>query len=124
MGGVAGHAGLFGTAADVAAIALAILEPRRLGLNAGSLVPMLRPVAEGAGIRTVGFIRAADAESVRGVLPDDAVGHLGFTGTSLWIDVKRPRVYVLLTNRVHPEVPKEPFTTTRRAFHALASTLS
>jgi CubicO group peptidase (beta-lactamase class C family) len=123
LGGVAGNAGLFGTAADVAAIALAILDPRRLGLEAGALDPMLRPVAEGAGIRTVGFIRARDAESVRGVLPDDAVGHLGFTGTSLWIDVARPRVYVLLTNRVHPRVPREPFTDTRRGFHRVAAGL-
>jgi len=123
LGGVAGHAGLFGSAAEVAAIALAILDPRRLGLSAGALDPMLRPVADGEGIRTVGFLRAKDAASVRGILPDAAVGHLGFTGTSLWIDAARPRVYVLLTNRVHPAVPKVPFTATRRAFHALADAL-
>ena len=123
LGGVAGHAGLFGTAADVAAISLAILDPRRLGLSAGALDPMLHPVAEGDGIRTVGFLRAKDSESVRGILPDDAVGHLGFTGTSVWIDEARPRVYVLLTNRVHPVVPSVPFTSTRRSFHAIASAL-
>jgi CubicO group peptidase (beta-lactamase class C family) len=123
LGGVAGHAGLFGAAADVAAIAMAILDPPRLRLAAGTLEPMLRPIAQGAGVRTVGFLRAGDAESVRGVLPDDAVGHMGFTGTSLWIDATRPRVYVLLTNRVHPQVPAQPFTVTRREFHALASGL-
>ena len=123
LGGVAGHAGLFGTVKDVAAIALAILDPRRLGLSAGALDPMLRPVAGGDGIRTVGFLRAEDADSVRGILPDAAVGHMGFTGTSLWIDEARPRVYVLLTNRVHPTVPDVPFTATRRAFHAIASAL-
>jgi CubicO group peptidase (beta-lactamase class C family) len=123
LGGVAGNAGLFGTAADVAAIAMAILDPDRLGLPAGALDPMLRPVSEGPGVRTVGFLRAADAESVRGVLPVDAVGHLGFTGTSLWIDAARPRIYVLLTNRVHPQVPDEPFAATRREFHAIAADL-
>jgi len=41
----------------------------------------------------------------------------------LWIDIARPRVYVLLTNRVHPIVPSVPFTATRRAFHELAATL-
>ena len=123
LGGIAGNAGLFGAAADVAAIGLAILDPTRLGLEAGALDPMLRPVAEGAGSRTVGFLRAEDAESVRGVLPDDAVGHLGFTGTSLWIDATRPRVYVLLTNRVHPQVPLQPFTVTRRGFHTIAAGL-
>lgn len=123
LGGVAGNAGLFGAASDVAVIALAILDPTRLGLGTRALEPMRQPVAEGAGIRTVGFLLARDAESVRGVLPDDAVGHLGFTGTSLWIDARRPRVYVLLTNRVHPHVPPQPFTVTRRGFHAVAAGL-
>jgi len=123
LGGVAGHSGLFGPAAEVAAIAVAILDPGRLGLSAGALDPMLHPVAKGEGIRTVGFLRAEDAASVRDILPDDAVGHLGFTGTSLWIDATRPRVYVLLTNRVHPSVPQVPFTATRRGFHALAAAL-
>jgi CubicO group peptidase (beta-lactamase class C family) len=123
LDGVAGNAGLFGTAADVAAIALAILDPARVGLDPRALDPMLRPIAKGAGVRTVGFLRAGDAESVRGILPDEAVGHLGFTGTSLWIDTTRPRVYVLLTNRVHPQVPQQPFLDTRRGFHALAATL-
>ena len=120
IGGIAGHAGLFGAAKDVAAIALAILDPTRIGLDAGALDPMLRPVEEGPGIRTVGFVCAKDTESVRGILPDGAVGHLGFTGTSLWIDAMRPRVYVLLTNRVHPLVPQVPFVATRREFHRLA----
>ncbi len=123
LGGIAGHAGLFGTAQDVAAIALAILDPTRIGLDTGALDPMLRPVEEGPGIRTVGFVCAKDTDSVRGILPDDAVGHWGFTGTSLWIDATRPRVYALLTNRVHPRVPREPFTATRREFHRLAAGL-
>ena len=123
LGGVAGHAGLFGTAADVAAIALAILDPGLLGLAQDALRPMLHSVAEGRGFRTVGFVRAADSETVGGVLPDDAVGHLGFTGTSVWIDTGRSRVYVLLTNRVHPRVPEASFVPTRRGFHALAAAL-
>jgi len=124
LGGVAGHAGLFGTATEVAAIALSLLDPVRLGLAPGDLDSMLLPVAGAAGSRTIGCLLAKDSDSVRGVLPDDAVGHWGFTGTSVWIDRARPRVYVLLTNRVHPEVPAEPFTATRRAFHSLASDLT
>jgi CubicO group peptidase (beta-lactamase class C family) len=123
LGGVAGHAGLFGTAKDVAAIALAILHPTRFGLPPSTLDPMLHPVAAGPAVRTVGFVRAPDAESVEGVLPDVSVGHSGFTGTSLWIDPMRPRVFVLLTNRVHPRVPSVPFVTTRREFHRLAAGL-
>lgn len=121
LGGVAGHAGLFGSASDVAAIAGALVDPGRLGLPAGTFDAILRPDTRQSGARTIGLLRAADSESVLGVLPDDAVGHWGFTGTSVWIDPARPRIYVLLTNRVHPAVPKEPFTTTRRAFHLRAS---
>jgi CubicO group peptidase (beta-lactamase class C family) len=123
LGGVAGHAGLFGTATDLAAIAAALLDPRRIGLESRDLDAMFHPVSPRAGSRTIGFLRAKDSDSVRGVLPDDAVGHWGFTGTSLWIDAARPRVYVLLTNRIHPRVPQEPFTATRRAFHVSASAL-
>jgi CubicO group peptidase (beta-lactamase class C family) len=120
LSGVAGHAGLFATAHDVAAIARAILEPERLGTTPTVLAPMFRPVTPQSGARTFGFLVASDAESVRGILPDASVGHFGFTGTSVWIVPERRRVYVLLTNRVHPIVPLTEFTATRRAFHAAA----
>jgi CubicO group peptidase (beta-lactamase class C family) len=119
LGGVAGHAGLFGTATDVARIALALLEPPRLGRPRGSFEAMLVPAGR-QGDRTVGLMTAASTESVKGILAADAVGHFGFTGTSLWIEPAASRVYVLLTNRVHPEVPAEDFVATRRAFHAAA----
>jgi serine-type D-Ala-D-Ala carboxypeptidase len=122
LGGVAGHAGLFGSAAAVAAIARAILAPERLGLPPDSLDAMFRS-AEGAAGRTFGLLSASHADSVRGVLPDRAIGHFGFTGTSLWIDPAAGRVYVLLTNRVHPIVPSRELTATRRAFHAAAAAL-
>lgn len=122
LGGVAGHAGLFGTAGEVAKIAIALLEPPRLGRPRGSFEAMLgRPDAGG---RTLGFLTAGRTESVRDVLRDGAVGHFGFTGTSLWIEPEASRVYVLLTNRVHPAVPAEDFVATRRAFHAAAVPLA
>ena len=123
LGGIAGHAGLFGTAADVASVALAILDPAGLGLPGAALEAMRRPPSVEPGRRTFGLLRAADAESVRGVLSDDAVGHFGFTGTSLWIDPTVPRIYVLLTNRVHPVVPGVDFARTRHGFHAAAAAL-
>ncbi|HEX4825038.1 MAG TPA: serine hydrolase domain-containing protein [Candidatus Polarisedimenticolaceae bacterium] len=122
LGGVAGHAGLFGTAKEVGSITRALLDPRPLGVGAELLTP-LWAADTAPGARTFGFHRAADTESVRGVLPDDAVGHFGFTGTSLWIDRSRPRIYVLLTNRVHPDVPGVDFTRTRRGFHERAAAL-
>jgi CubicO group peptidase (beta-lactamase class C family) len=120
LGGVAGHAGLFGTAEDVAAIAGAILRPESLGVGPEALRPMLTRATPQPQARTFGFLLASDAESVRGILPDTCAGHFGFTGTSVWIDPARRRVYVLLTNRVHPVVPAAEFTATRRAFHAAA----
>ena len=122
LGGVAGHAGLFGTAREVGTVARALLDPSPFGIGSETLVP-LWDAGAAPGARTFGFLKARDAESVRNVLPDEAVGHFGFTGTSLWIDRSRPRLYVLLTNRVHPDVPGVDFTRTRRGFHERAAAL-
>jgi CubicO group peptidase (beta-lactamase class C family) len=99
MDGVSGHAGLFGTAADVARFGCAVLDGRfapEEGWGTDPLVSSTRargfdtPSAEGAscGAR---FGRSG---------PLGALGHLGFTGTSLWIDLDRELVVALLTNRV------------------------
>jgi len=120
LAGVAGHAGLFGTVREVAIVAREILRPERLPLGGRARARLLTPV-EGAGSRAVGFQLARDSESVRGVLPDGAVGHLGFSGTSLWLDPQGDKFYVLLANRVHPSVPREEFLPVRRDFHRIAS---
>lgn len=116
LDGVAGHAGLFATADGVAAIASHVLDsPARRR--------MLEPVA-GAGSRSFGFTFAPLTDSVRGVLEDDAVGHFGFTGTSVWIEPRASRIYVLLTNRVHPAVPRADFSRVRQTFHRVAQRCS
>jgi CubicO group peptidase (beta-lactamase class C family) len=122
LGGVAGHAGLFGSAIDVARMATELLCPRVLPLDARARERLLRadPASEG---RTIGLVVGAHASAARGILPDDAPGHTGFTGTSLWLDPARERCYVLLTNRVHPRVPQRSFQPFRRAFHRIAKTL-
>jgi CubicO group peptidase (beta-lactamase class C family) len=114
LGGIAGHAGVFATAAEVAAIA-------RFVLDSPARRRMLAPVA-GPGSRSFGFTFPSLTESVGGVLDEDAVGHFGFTGTSLWIEPRSGRSYVLLTNRVHPEVPRADFTRVRQTFHRVAKT--
>ena len=121
LGGVAGHAGLFATAEDVAAMAWAVLEPARLGLDPTVRDLWLRPAFGEVG-RTFGWLPAPQSESVRDVLEPEAVGHFGFTGTSVWIEPLRGAVHVLLTNRVHPDVPTEPFVPVRRAFHEAVTT--
>ncbi len=71
--------------------------------------------------RTFGWKRAvAGAREAEGVLPAEAFGHAGFTGTSVWLDPGAGRSYVLLTNRVHPEVKPTDMTGLRRRFHELA----
>jgi CubicO group peptidase (beta-lactamase class C family) len=119
LGGVAGHAGLFGTVRDVATVAREILNPQVLDLRAQARERLLLPSHPGAD-RTFGFVLARASEAARGVLPDDAPGHTGFTGTSLWLDPERNAFYVLLTNRVHPRVASDPFQPERLAFHRLA----
>lgn len=119
LGGVAGHAGLFGPAREVAIVASAILEPEDRLRRDVPTWRFFRRVA-GEGSRTFGWLPARDSAAAAGVLSDAAVGHDGFTGTSVWLDPERGRVFVLLTNRVHPRVPAEDFTPIRRGFLAAA----
>lgn len=119
LGGVAGHAGLFGTASDVAAIAGAIVSGEGLGLGVRARRRLLLPAATG-GHRTFGLVLAGASDAARGVLPDLCPGHTGFTGTSVWLDPARREVYVLLTNRVHPEVREHDFQRERCGFHRFA----
>jgi len=123
LGGVAGHAGLFGTVAEVAALGREILDPRVLPLGPPARRRLLEPCSSCGG-RTVGFVLASHAGAGRGVLPDRAPGHTGFTGTSLWLDPSRSAVYVLLANRVHPGVGPRDFRVVRRAFHRMGARLS
>jgi CubicO group peptidase (beta-lactamase class C family) len=120
LGGVAGHAGLFGTAEEVAAIARELIRPSRLNLGQRARERILEPAEDAAG-RTVGCVTAAAAAAARGILPDPAPGHTGFTGTSVWLDPDNERVFVLLSNRVHPVVPQRGFHLLRRGFHRLAA---
>jgi serine-type D-Ala-D-Ala carboxypeptidase len=98
MDGVSGHAGLFGTAHDVALFGQALLDERF-----GAQWPR-DPFVSGSS-RTIGFdtpgLEAPSCGARFGRAgPRGAIGHLGFTGTSLWVDLDRQVVAVLLTNRV------------------------
>lgn len=119
LGGVSGHAGLFGTADDLAVLAREILFPRRLPLGARARERLLR-ADPGHGGRSVGLVMAARAKAARGILPDDAPGHTGFTGTSIWLELETKSFFLLLTNRVHPRVPVTGFDGVRRGFHRAA----
>ena len=112
-GGVAGHAGLFGTARDVWKLALAWLSPRLVTYG----VDRTAELSEARGLAWQGRRGAGSA------IPEMSVGsfgHTGFTGTSLWIDPAREWILVLLTNRIHPEVKEIPFNEVRQRFHRAA----
>jgi CubicO group peptidase (beta-lactamase class C family) len=106
MGGVAGHAGLFGDAAGVLTVATAWLDgafPLRDRFFTRSTVP--------GSTRCLGF----DGPGL--------IGHTGFTGNSLWIDPDARAIYVLLSNRVHPTRTNNAIRAFRPRFHEAAAKL-
>ena len=107
MGGVAAHAGLFATAAGVWAFAHAMLEAaagRHEWLPPALLRQSWQRQATPPGTtRALGWDTPTPGRSSAGAFfSPNAVGHLGFTGCSLWIDLERRVSVVLCTNRVHP----------------------
>jgi serine-type D-Ala-D-Ala carboxypeptidase len=125
MGGIAGHAGLFATAADLSAIAAALVADWKGRGGARRLVErdVLREFWAPAGVPGSTWRLGWDGPAAQGSqagrrLSRAAVGHLGFTGCSLWIDPERETWVVLLANRVHPEVPRDDrFRRFRPALH-------
>jgi serine-type D-Ala-D-Ala carboxypeptidase len=109
MGGVAGHAGLFSTAGDLAKYAQAMLDvgrPRtRQLLSEQTWREMTRPrEVAGHGLRTLGWDNKTGYSTNRGnKLSSAAFGHGGFTGTSLWIDPSKDLYVGFLSNRLHPD---------------------
>ncbi|HEX6047456.1 MAG TPA: serine hydrolase [Pyrinomonadaceae bacterium] len=123
LGGAAGHAGLFSTAADTFVMAqqfvaesTKLLAPQTCQLFRTNMTPGLEES------RSLAWQLAATKDSTAGVdLPPDSFGHTGFTGTSLWIDPEHRRVFILLTNRTHArQLPFANINAVRRRFHSLA----
>ena len=104
MGGVAGHAGLFSTADDLAKFAQALLSGGRGVLTPLTIEKMTTPQQPptATAVRGFGWDLDSPFSSNRGELfPVGSYGHTGFTGTSLWIDPLTNSYIVLLTNAVH-----------------------
>ncbi len=104
MGGVAGHAGVFSTADDLAKFAQDMLSGFTV-LSQLSVEKMSTPQqpANAASLRGLGWDIDSPFASNRGeLLPVGSFGHSGFTGTSLWIDPVTDTYIILLTNAVHP----------------------
>jgi uncharacterized protein YbbC (DUF1343 family)/CubicO group peptidase (beta-lactamase class C family) len=113
MGGVAGHAGLFSTANDVAIYAQNLLDrlqgrPSRFPLKRATLERMIGPVRipgrSRVTLRGLGWDIDSVYSSPRGTLfPVGSFGHTGFTGTSLWIDPASESYVIILSNAVYPK---------------------
>ncbi|HUX33592.1 MAG TPA: serine hydrolase [Gemmatimonadaceae bacterium] len=116
LGGVAGHAGLFSTASDLAIFAQMMLNGgtyNGVRVLSDSTVKLFTTRAPHAGTRALGWDTCDGAGGCGEYLDQNAFGHTGFTGTSIWIDPVRQMFVILLTNRAYePRV--------RRSFKAIA----
>jgi CubicO group peptidase (beta-lactamase class C family) len=124
LGGEAGHAGLFSTGRETVRLAEQFLASRTSLLEPATCELFRTNMTAGLNeARSFAWQLASTPDSTAGTaLPPDSFGHLGFTGTSCWIDPARERVYVLLTNRTHTRtLPFVNINSVRRKFHTLAS---
>lgn len=122
VGGVDGHAGLFGTAADVHSLLVEMLGTYSGGWSHHQAFgpDLLRTFLDyGKGTeRALGFDRPAAKGSASGChFSKNSVGHLGYTGTSFWMDLDRSIIIILLTNRIHPSRDNDKIRKFRPALH-------
>ncbi|MGH7477627.1 MAG: serine hydrolase domain-containing protein, partial [Longimicrobiales bacterium] len=122
MGGVAGHAGLFSSARDLAVFAQMMLDR---GVYDGRRIIREETVRHftqrqsSRSSRALGWDTPAPASSAGDYFSSASFGHTGFTGTSLWIDPERDLFVVLLTNRVNPTRENQRHVPFRRSLHDL-----
>ncbi|MFT4625031.1 MAG: CubicO group peptidase (beta-lactamase class C family) [Myxococcota bacterium] len=121
MGGISTHAGLFGTALSTARLAdafrVAVAAPEYSDLPGTALRTLW--CARGPGSHCGGWDRVTRGgyTSTGEFFPDDSVGHLGYTGTSVWVVPSRRTTVALLSNRVHPSDDKAGIRALRPAIH-------
>lgn len=132
MGGVAGHAGLFSTADDLAKFCRMLLNGGALPGGARVLSPltvarMTSPATPGAdpNVRGLGWDMDSSYSVNRGeLLPLGSFGHTGFTGTSLWMDPATQTFVIILANRVHPDGKGDATPLRARIASIVASTIT
>lgn len=122
MNGVAGHAGLFGTIDGVLRLCEAIMDQWQGWATKPCLWSMLLQQGLQKQYRNQSWCLGFDSPSARGssggrYLSSNSVGHLGYAGTSFWIDPEKELVIVLLTNRVHPSRDNIKIRAFRPYFH-------
>jgi serine-type D-Ala-D-Ala carboxypeptidase len=125
LGGVAGHAGLFATAQDLAIFGHALLRGGSSILRPETLALFTRREPEPAATsRALGWDTPSSPSQSGKYFSASSFGHLGYTGTSLWIDPERQLSISLLTNRTWPDCSNQAIKEVRPAFHdAVVETL-
>jgi len=122
LGGVAGHAGLFGSATAVGAFGRVVLgaargDARVMPFRPAAVAEFTTRSAVPGSSRALGWDTMLPTSSCGTRMSASAFGHVGFTGTSLWIDPARDRYFVLLTNRACGGGTLDQMRDVRRAFH-------
>jgi CubicO group peptidase (beta-lactamase class C family) len=124
LGGVAGHAGLFGTAQEVKCVLDCILDTISgknppVPWSREYLTEFLQPARlHPSSTWALGFDTPASLDSSAGhYFSANAVGHLGFTGTSFWLDLEKEISVILLTNRIHPSKDNQKIKEFRPLLH-------
>jgi beta-N-acetylhexosaminidase len=121
MGGVAGHAGMFTTAGDLAAFCQMLLNGGIYGhhrlLTRTTIAQFTAPQQIADSARTLGWMTPTPNSSSGRYFGPRSFGHLGFTGTSIWIDPDRKLFVILLTNRVYPTRQNDKIAAVRPAVH-------
>jgi CubicO group peptidase (beta-lactamase class C family) len=121
MGGVAGHAGMFTDASDLAAFCQMLLNGGFYGhhrlLTRATISQFTAPQAISGNARTLGWMAPTPNSSSGRYFSPRSYGHLGFTGTSIWIDPDRQLFVILLTNRVYPTRENDRIVAVRPAVH-------
>ncbi|PIE56187.1 MAG: serine hydrolase [Desulfobulbus propionicus] len=104
LSGVSGHAGLFGSTSGVMLLCAEILQSLlfegKIGLRRNLMEQILRRKVKNESW-CIGFDTPSEPSSAGKFISQKSIGHLGYTGTSFWIDIERKLIMVLLTNRVH-----------------------
>jgi serine-type D-Ala-D-Ala carboxypeptidase len=118
LGGVAGHAGLFSTAEDLARFAHALLHGGSPILSVETIALFTRRESAPPGTtRALGWDTPSFPSQSGKYFGPNSFGHLGYTGTSLWIDPERQLSIVLLTNRTWPDCANQTIKQVRPKFH-------
>ena len=121
IGGVSGHAGVFSTAADLAAFCQMLLNGGVYGhkrlLKRATIAEFTAPQALAQNTRALGWVVPTEGSSSGHYFSAHSYGHTGFTGTTIWIDPDRQLFVVLLTNRVNPTRENQKIAEVRPVVH-------